>query len=267
MNWDLSGAQPGTYRANVYVKDGNGHEICDWVTVTVMPCDCVAAIIVPPPPRPCATISLSGPSEIIQPGSTATVSANVSGAPGSVSYNWTVSCGSIISGQGSPTITVDTTACPGRSVTATLEVGGLAPECQNTKSISFEVGQPTIPVKVAEFPGTNFNQDKANLDPLVISLQNNPGSTGYIIAYGTCGTNGVIQAEKQKKYLIDNRGIEGSRILIINGGCRDAPAYELWSVPQGAGAPTASGSTPCQPCKKAKGKKSRRGDDDDDEEE
>ena len=148
-----------------------------------------------------------------------------------------------------------------------MTVGGLAPECPNTKSTSFEVAPLKIAVKVADFLGTNFNQDKANLDPLVTSLQSDPGSTGYIIAYGTCGTNGVKQAERQKKYLIENRGIEGSRIMIINGGCRNAAAYELWSVPQGAPAPTASDSTPCQPCKRSTGKKSRRGDDDDDEEE
>ncbi len=44
-------------------------------------------------------------------------------------YNWSVSAGTITSGQGTSTITVDTTGLGGQSVTATVSIGGADPSC------------------------------------------------------------------------------------------------------------------------------------------
>jgi hypothetical protein len=260
VTWDLTGAQPGTYRANVYVKDGNGHEVCDWVTVNVEACDCVAAPA--PTPPPCASATLSGPDSV-KSNETATISANVSNAPAGMSYNWTVSCGTIVSGQGSPTITVDNSNCAGRSVTATLEMGGLAPECPPSKSFSYSVVANPERKKIDEFSNIQRNDDKARLDNLVIALQQDPGAQGYIIIYGTCGNTAQARYEFQKNYLVNSRGVEAGRLMFIDGGCKDQLTTELWIVPQGATPPSAEGGTPCSPCKRGKG---RRGDDEEEEE-
>jgi hypothetical protein len=261
VTWDLSGVQPGTYRANVYVSDGNGHEVCDWVTVKVEDCGCDAAPM--PTPPPCPRVSANASPSAVEEGGQVTVSANVSGAQGPVSYNWTVTCGTIISGQGSPTITIDNTGCAGRTVTANVEIGGLRPECPSTAQAAYEVKRPITPIKVSEFPGTNVNKDKAFLDELARQVQGVPGSQAYIIHYGDCGDKGRVLAEKQRAYLINQRGLEAGSIILVDGGCRSVMTFEFFVVPQGATPPSASGGAPCEPCKKPRRKRTRRGDDDD----
>ena len=120
--WDLSGVTPGTYTASVEVDDGCGCVAFSSTTVTVGSCEgCIP---------PCPTISISCPTDTIQAGSPATVSVNLSGGGNfNVTYNWTVSAGTISSGQGTSSITVDTTGQAGHNITATVEIGGLPPEC------------------------------------------------------------------------------------------------------------------------------------------
>lgn len=56
-----------------------------------------------------------------------------------LTYNWKLSAGEIIEGQGTAQIRVDATRVKAEEITATLEVGGFAPECGNqaTRSIKF----------------------------------------------------------------------------------------------------------------------------------
>ena len=48
------------------------------------------------------------------------------------------------------------------------------------------------------------------------------------------------RGERAKKYLIKERGIPESRIVIVNGGHRDARAIELFITPAGGLPPTAT---------------------------
>lgn len=259
--WDLTGVQPGTYRANVYVNDGNGHEVCDWVTVNVEQCVGCDTIPIPTPTPPCATVSVSGPSGVVQSSDPANVTATVRGASG-VGYRWThSSCATIISGQGSPAVSLDVSSCTG-PVTATVEVSGFAPECQNTASTTFDVKPKTTLIKVDSFPPDvrNFNNDKARLDNFANQIQANPGSQAVIITYGSCGDQGVKWAQRQKAYMVNNRGIADNLITIVDGGCQEQLRTDFFIVPQGADQPVAEPSSPCKPCRAVR-KKSRRGDD------
>src|SRR5436189_216350 len=83
-------ASPGTYTITTGVNDGCG--ICgktDTQTIVVKECDCV-------PVCSCPTLSVDGPSGLTAPGQPMTFTASVSG--GDVTYNWTVSAGTISSG-------------------------------------------------------------------------------------------------------------------------------------------------------------------------
>src|SRR6185436_12912020 len=111
----LSGVNPGTYTASVEVNDGNAHTVPGSTSVTVAVCTgCVA------PPPPCASVTVSCPSDVDQ-GSPITYTA--AAGDGSVTYNWSVSAGTITSGQGTSSIQVDTAGLGGQTVTATVEVG------------------------------------------------------------------------------------------------------------------------------------------------
>src|SRR6185436_4237485 len=115
VSWDLSGVNAGTYTATVEVNDGNTHTATSSATVTVAECTGCRP--------PCPTVSVSCPSDVDQ-GSPITFTASV-GGDANVTYNWSVSAGTISSGQGTSSISVDTAGLGGQTVTATVELGGL----------------------------------------------------------------------------------------------------------------------------------------------
>jgi hypothetical protein len=119
------------------------------------------------------------------------------------------------------------------------------------------------PRKFDEYGDIRFNDEKARLDNFAIQLQNEPGSTATIIAYGTCAGEGQARADRAKNYLVNTRGIEASRITAIDGGCRPDLTVQLWIVPTGATAPaadTAGNVDPCPECRRRRPPRRRRGD-------
>jgi hypothetical protein len=254
VSWDLSGANAGTYTASVEVNDGNAHTARASTTVTIANCTgCHRPVV-------CPTVSVSCPSDVDQ-GTPITFTASMSG-DASVTYNWTVSAGTITGGQGTSTITVDTATLGGQSVTATLELGGLDPSCSRTASCTASVRAAIPPArKYDEYGNIRFNDEKARLDNYAIDLQNTPGSMGYILAYGTCAGEAQARADRAKDYLVNTRGIDAGRLTTVDGGCKGDLAVELWVVPTGATPPSASGDTisPCPECKKKTPPRRRRG--------
>ena len=261
VTWDLTGVQNGTYTATVEVNDGNMHKATGSATVTVADCpDCVK------PPPPCPTVSVSCPSDV-EAGQPITFTASVSGGEAGFSptYNWSVSAGTITSGQGTSTITVDTTNIGGQSVTATVSIGGADPSCTGTTAscTSSVRPPPRNPVKFDEYGNIRFNDEKARLDNYAIQLQNEPGSTGTIIVYGSCAGEGQARGDRAKDYLVNTRGIEAGRITVVDGGCRADLTVQLWVVPQGSTPPAADTSgavDPCPECRRAPRRRRGRGD-------
>lgn len=56
-------------------------------------------------------------------------------------YTWSISAGKIISGQGTPILTVDGSNLAGQSLTVTISVGGADPACSGMKA------SVTLPVR------------------------------------------------------------------------------------------------------------------------
>ena len=94
-----------------------------------------------------------------------------------------------------------------------------------------------------ECDNCTFDDQKARLDNLAVELQNDPSTIGYVIAYGgrlsPIGQTARLMT-RARDYLINERGIDGSRIVIINGGFRESDSVELWIVPRGATPPRAT---------------------------
>ena len=256
VTWDLTGAANGSYTATVEVNDGNQHTASGSVTVTVADCpDCVR------PQPPCPTVSVSCPSEV-DPGQPITFTASVSGgdSASTFTYNWSVSAGTISSGQGTSTITVDTNGLAGQSVTATVSIGGADPSCTGTTASCTTGVKPPKPVsqKFDEYGNIRFNDEKARLDNYAIQLQNQPGSAGTIIVYGTCTGEGQQRGDRAKDYLVNTRGIEAGRITVVDGGCRSDLTVQLWIVPAGADAPQVDTSGAISPCPECRRRGTRR---------
>ena len=116
----------------------------------------------------CPRIAVSSQTDV-QDGQPITFTANVSNLSRNVTptFNWTVSAGTISSGQGTSSITVDTAGIGGQTVTATVELGGVAPECSRTASCSTSVMVEEVinPTKFDEYGDIRFNDEKARLEP------------------------------------------------------------------------------------------------------
>lgn len=95
----------------------------------------------------CPVVTVSTSSEAIPAGQDVSYTANVSGGSGDYTYNWSISAGSITSGQGTPSVTVDSKGMAGSSITATLEVGGMSRSCSNTSSATAMISEAVKPVK------------------------------------------------------------------------------------------------------------------------
>jgi hypothetical protein len=166
-----------------------------------------------------------------------------------VTYNWSVSAGTISSGQGTSSITVETTGLGGQTVTATVELGGLDPSCSRTASCSTGIGVPPAACrKFDEYADLRFNDEKARLDNLAIQLQQEPGAQAYYVIFGSCDGEAAARSQRAVDYLVNNRGIDRGRITVIDGGCRESLTVELWICPTGAGAPVATNSATVSPC-------------------
>ncbi len=229
VQWDLSTAQPGTYTITTGVDDGCG--VCgrtNTQTITVKECDCIDACS-------CPTLSVSGPSGLTKPGESMTFVASVSG--GDVTYNWSVSAGTISSGQGTSSITVDTTGLArGSNVTATVEIGGLCAECQRTASETAGI-EPIIDAPIIdEFGALKDDDVKARIDNFYIQLNNDPNAQGYIINYGTPAQIKARRAQIMKA--INFRKYDASRVTFVDGpDTGEGVKTKLSIVPPGATPP------------------------------
>jgi len=208
--------------------------------------------IAPLPTSPCPfPINLSAPSTVNE-GEVITYTSDVSYAGTSaLNFTWTVSPANarILSGAGTPTITVDSTGLGRQQLSAKLEVddGSSDPTCRRSAQASTYVAPHTPRENPArEFDVCcfcSYDDQKARLDNLAVELQNDPSATTYILAYA--GRNSRIgQADRlgarARDYLVANRGINPSRIVVVNGGFREEECVELWIVPNGATPPQAT---------------------------
>lgn len=152
----------------------------------------------------------------------------------SASFQWTVSAGSIVSGQGTTRINVDTAGVDAASVTATVRIGGYCAACEKTsfRGITRVIAAPK-PVLSNEFVHGNCGSLQANLDAFVNELSNDPTARGHIQLYGS--ERAMRRAERQIRGWIGFRKLDPNRFMIIRVGGNAARArIELWRVPAGA---------------------------------
>jgi PKD domain-containing protein len=236
VTWNLAGLKPGYHKASVDIQSIGSDGSCQAfssVSVLVNPCAAVQPV--------CPAVEIVCPTNVAldQP---LTFSSRVTGGvPANVAavYNWTVSAGTIISGQGTDTIKVDTTGLGGQSVRASLSVGGYNLECAADCAVSIPLPK-LISRRFDEFPDIARNDEKARLDNYGIELQNDPTATAYVVVYpGRASKRGEAQQHFGRiiDYLVNSRGLDKSRIVTLVGPARDKLQVELWITPQGATPP------------------------------
>ena len=226
-----------------------------WTRELELPAGRVKCVVVnyrplPPLPKsPCPfPVSISAPNQVTE-GEIITYSADVTyTGDAAVKYTWVVnpSSAKIISGLGTSTLNVDSTGLGGQRIIATLTAadGSSDPACsQSAQAVSIIAPIKKVAIVAREFDectNCTFDDQKARLDNLAVELQNDPSTRAYVIAYGG-RMSPVGQVEKlmsrAREYLVTQRGIDASRLSMVNGGFREDDSVDLWIVPSGASAP------------------------------
>lgn len=191
----------------------------------------------------CPTVIASSPDSV-DAGQEIIFTINVSGGDPNVTptYNWTVSAGTISSGQGTSSIRVDTTGVPS-AITATGDVGGFARDCATSSSSTTSITQSAR--KIDEYGKIQEEDEQTRLDNYALEVGALPTDKGYIISYG--GRQSVPgeaqnRLKAAKDYLVKKRGLDASKLVTLDGGYREEATTELWLVVQGAAPPMAQPS-------------------------
>lgn len=112
---------------------------------------------------------------------------------------------------------------------------------------------PMVSQKVAEFGITNCDDWMAMSENLSSKMRVDESSLGYIVYYGgrvniqPYGSwytkrlprrgEAFARAAAIKSRYVNTLGIDGNRIILLNGGYRENWTVELWLVPKGARPP------------------------------
>jgi hypothetical protein len=119
--WDLKRIRPGTYTITVVIDDGRGFK-SETKSTTVSVKECSVCDL----PCTCPQFVVSSGS-YVKAGRNIIFTANVTGSDAyDITYNWTISQGEIIDGQGTQKITVKTTNEMSGGIKATVKIDSYA---------------------------------------------------------------------------------------------------------------------------------------------
>jgi hypothetical protein len=113
------------------------------------------------------------------------------------------------------------------------------PTCESLKSCTLRLNYHCSPPAHFddEYGTASVKDEEARLDRISeVLTEKGSDSLLYIVAYAgrrACISEAQKHASKAKKYLIQTRGIEAGRIVVVDGGFRENFAIELCCVQEG----------------------------------
>jgi hypothetical protein len=189
---------------------------------------------------PCPTVSVIGPPGIPVPNEPIIFTASLSkeAVNYKVNYNWTVSGGRILDGQGTETLRV-TPNNLGESLTVTVEIIGLPADCANKVSeTASRCGLPPQPIQIDVFSKPFTHIDKNRINEIVRALQNDPTAQLYIIFRHKEKNTSKMASQKEREISnsLVKAGLAADRITTITDFGK-SESVEFWFVPAGATPP------------------------------
>jgi hypothetical protein len=192
-------------------------------------------------------------------------------------FTWQLSQGTIMEGQGTDRITVAVPAGASGELVARVNVSGFSHECPTeTTMATTETIVGIDHVKFEEYGAVCSEDEKARLDIFAIELRQNPRLQGYVIFYGgrcwsACDEEtfdrrsryprkgeAEARAARIRPYLVEVRGMDPDRFVVIDGGNRESWTVELWLSAKGIGPPAATPTVQSQEIEYRKGKPGKR---------
>ena len=234
------------------------------LSIGYAPANAGRAIYIPPPPPPPPappaprienrppTVSLDADKTNAISCDTVRFRANASDPDGdSLSYAWKTTAGTI-AGEGA-SVTLDPGCLPaGTDVAVTVTVNdGHDHSAMASRHVMIEAKPKpqTVTRSVGPFPsvrvggGTRLNNvDKSVLDDMATRLRQDPASRLLIVGHAEAGERNADvlsrkRAEAVKAYIVNERGIDASRIITRGAGAGGGRRAELTFVPDGADMP------------------------------
>ena len=187
---------------------------------------------------PCPTISITGPAGIAQPNESIlfTLAIDEKAKNYDIKYNWTISRGKIVGGQGTTILSV--LPNPGEGVTAVIEISGLPDNCINTASESYMYCVGIQPTQIDVFSEPFTSIDKNRITEIFRAINNDPTSQLYIIFRHKEKTslNMANQKEREISNSLIKVGLANDRLTSITA-FGQTESIEFWLVPAGATPP------------------------------
>lgn len=192
------------------------------------------------------------PDEIVRAGQHITITANFEGGKtgdtNSPIYNWSVSQGTIVSGQGTPSTTVEIGKTDVGTLTVTLDRnfnGAHFPGVQPSASCDVVIAPLPEPRLVDEFrtAGGNCEEGFARLDNFFTEINNNPSDEALIVFYGDLKqANAARGRAMQLRNHFRFRKFDMKRVRMIFAPARENGTTQFWLTPAGASPPEIAGS-------------------------
>ena len=197
---------------------------------------------VTPTTAPCPTISVQAqPGGQVRDGQRVFFAVNIAGGDPKVfpTTLWSTSAGFITQGQNTRRIEVDTKDAgntPDRDLRAEVWVGGYSGECMLQASASVRIIPPAA--KFGEFGVVDDETLKKHIETLANFLSQSPDNL-FLIGYA--GRNNernftFTWLSRIREGLVA-AGVPPRRINAVDGGFREEPLFDFWTVPIGADLP------------------------------
>jgi hypothetical protein len=194
---------------------------------------------------PCPKVTVQAQSaKQVRDGQPVSFAANIAGGDPKIQPTllWSTNGGFIKDGQGTRKVDVDTSGAgglPDGELVADLWVGGYAPECVIQEKAKIKVIAPAAKFgEFGELPPKAVSENLAALASFLAQSQDNI----YFFAYaGRKSERGYVAnwLRKMKDELVI-AGLNPRRVIAMDGGFREEPAFEFWVVPLGAEPPRPS---------------------------
>lgn len=191
----------------------------------------------------CPQVSVTGPSSAVQPGETMSFTANIEGNEtdlSKINYQWSVDKGTITEGQGESFVIVNTEGVVDSSITATVEIKGLASGCNKSHTQTGILSRGGDLIVFDEFEKLPKKDEKARLSALVSKLEDDIETNAFIILYHPSQNKKLYESRvlRLKNFLTKDKRIPAERIFIVLGGHESEERTRIYIVPKGAQLPT-----------------------------
>src|SRR6185369_1672753 len=174
-------------------------------------------------PLACGIADIEGPSEV-EAGMQILFKAKIIGmAHTTPEFKWTVSAGTITSGQGTQEIVVDSIGLGGVDVIATVELAGVPLGCKVSASKTTQVKPERFVwgLPFDEYGDISFEDEKARLDNFAIQLANEPLLRGQILMSAgqeTFKNETRERLARARSYLVNVRHVDPNRLATHDCG-------------------------------------------------